>query len=209
MRTTDRRSNDIDYQAIVAASGASSLTALIAYLFEELPFAWRDAYLPMSSLPPNIMRFQSGSFEYIFDHCEVLDALGTVDPSAESRLVAVHGLSVPKKSGRDDYRLRGWVGPTNGAFGRKWDKGHFIGHSIGGAVDRAEVNVFIQRRDLNRGWSSDGKRFRLMERFCAQHAGTFCFSRPIYADETAKPAALEFGVLRGIGDLWIDRFDNT
>jgi len=29
-------------------------------------------------------------------------------------------------------------------------KGHFIAHSIGGAVDGWELNVFVQRRELNR-----------------------------------------------------------
>ena len=31
-------------------------------------------------------------------------------------------------------------------FDREWDKGHFIAHSIGGAVDRAEVIVFVELR---------------------------------------------------------------
>ncbi len=28
-------------------------------------------------------------------------------------------------------------------FGRQWDKGHFVAHSIGGAVDGWELNVFL------------------------------------------------------------------
>jgi hypothetical protein len=28
-------------------------------------------------------------------------------------------------------------------LGSEWDKGHYIGHSIGGAADRVEVNAFL------------------------------------------------------------------
>jgi hypothetical protein len=96
-------------------------------------------------------------------------------PDAEARLVGVLGRSEPKIERRDDGRLRGWVGPTQKMFGREWDKGHFIAHSIGGAVDGWELNVFVQRRELNRGGSEEGKRFREMEKYCVANHGTFCF----------------------------------
>ena len=80
-------------------------------------------------------------------------------------------------------------------FGKKWDKGHFIAHSIGGAVDGIEMNVFVQRRDLNRGWSKEGKIFRVMETYCFMNPNTFCFNRPIYSDKTSKPSYLEYGLL--------------
>ena len=38
------------------------------------------------------------------------------------------------------------MGATETTFGREWDKGHFVAHSIGGAVDRAEVIVFVELR---------------------------------------------------------------
>jgi hypothetical protein len=100
------------------------------------------------------------------------------------------------------------MGATEKTFGRAWDKGHFIAHSLGGAVDQAEVNVFAQRRDLNRGWSVAGKRYRKMERYCELNEDTFCFSRPIYIDQSAKPALLEFGVLKGESEFWVECFDN-
>lgn len=93
-------------------------------------------------------------------------------------------------------------------FGRRFDKGHFIAHSIGGYVTGIEANVFIQRRDLNRGWSAEGKIFRSMEKYCAQNPATFCFSRPIYSDGTARPAYVEFGLVRTTGELWVECFDN-
>jgi hypothetical protein len=131
-----------------------------------------------------------------------------IDPQVESRLVAVMGLSAPDKKARDDYRLRGWVGPTQKMYGPDWDKGHFVANSYGGAVDRLEINVFVQRRNLNRGWSVEDKRYREMERYCVLNPGTFCFSRPLYLDQTSIPAFLEFGILKPNCELWVDCFDN-
>jgi hypothetical protein len=130
------------------------------------------------------------------------------DPVIEARLVAVSGRSVFQEKARDDFRLKGWVGATETAFGHEWDKGHFIAHSMGGAVDRAEVNVFVQLRALNRGWSAEGKRFREMEAYCEANPGTFCFNRPIYDDQTARPAFFEFGLLKRDDRLWMERFQN-
>ena len=128
----------------------------------------------------------------MYNDLATLQATGAVepDPSQESCLVAAYGISAPQDSPRDDRRLRGWVGRTERVFGKGWDKGHFIAHSIGGAVDGLEANVFAQRRSLNRGWSAEGKRFRAMEKYCADNAGVFCFHRPIYADGS------EFGILK-------------
>ena len=200
---------EVDYDRVLA--GATSRTCdVVEFLSKELPYRWRDAYLQMTSHPTDIVRWRRGSFEYIYDDYASLEAKGGVpyDPKAEARLVAALGRSVPQKTVRDDYRLRGWVGGTEKMFGQGWDKGHFIAHSIGGAVEGLEANVFVQRRELNRGWSKEGRRFREMEKYCVLNPGTFCFSRPLYADQTAKPAFLEYGVLKRDGDLWVARFDN-
>ena len=85
------------------------------------------------------------------------------------------------------------------------DKGHFIAHAIGGGLD---MNVFSQARDLNRGISEQGKVYRLMERYCYENAGTFCFSRPVYDDATSIPRWVEFGLLRDDGSLWVEVFEN-
>ena len=200
----------IDYVAFLQEARNVPGQDVIAGLTEELPYAWRDAYLVMMPRATNIVRFRCGTFEYIYDDYATLEATGAVphDPSIEARLVAVCGLSAPQKKKRDDCRLKGWVGATERTFGSGWDKGHFIAHSIGGAVDQAEVNVFVQRRDLNRGWSTAGKRFREMEKYCESNSGTFCFSRPVYYDQMAKPALVEFGVLTGNREFWVECFEN-
>lgn len=127
---------------------------------------------------------------------------------SESRLVAAFGLSAPQPRRRDDARLRGWVGPTDNTFGRAWDKGHFIAHSIGGSVVGWELNVFVQRRDLNRGWSPAGRRYRQMEQYCAANPGSLCWSRPIYCDDSAMPLQIELGVLKTDATLWVETFEN-
>jgi hypothetical protein len=136
----------------------------------------------------------------------LLEATGVVpaDDVTEARLVAAVGCSQPnpKKRAHDDSRLRGWLGPTGATFGSDWDKGHFIAHSIGGAVDGLEANVFLQRRSVNRGG------YRDMERYCAAHPGVLCFSRPLYRDPSARPAQVEFGVLKETGEWWVQVFEN-
>jgi hypothetical protein len=199
----------VDYRRVLADAARASC-GVTEFLLAELPYLWRDANLEMTLRPTDIVRWRRGPFEYIYDDYASFEASGAVpfDPQAEARLVAALGRSEPTKLVRDDYRLRGWVGATEKMFGSGWDKGHFIAHSIGGAVDGLEANVFVQRRDLNRGWSTEGRRFRQMEKYCVSRPGTFCFSRPLYLDQTAKPAFVEFGILKSDGVLWVERFNN-
>lgn len=175
-----------------------------SYLRDELPYLWLDTYLKTTQRPTNVMIFTHGTFDYLYDDYATLEATGAVeaDGIAEARLVAAIGVASTNTKSRDDSRLRGWVGPTGATFGSEWDKGHFIAHSIGGAVDGLEANVFLQRRSVNRG------AYREMEKYCAAHPGVLCFSRPIYSDPSAVPSSVEFGVLKADGALWIQRFDN-
>ncbi|MBI4649265.1 MAG: hypothetical protein HY738_22380 [Bacteroidia bacterium] len=199
-----------EYAKILAAMDNLGIDQVVKHLIDTLPFLWADIYQSQSERMTDICRIQYGSFEYIFDDYATLEKKGIVpvNPKIESRLIAAFGKSPPPKKQRDDYRLRGWVGKTETYFGNTWDKGHFIGHSIGGNVDGLEINVFLQRRDLNRGWSEAGKRFRKMEEYCFKHSGTFCFNRPIYFDQTSRPAFYEFGILKLSHELWVECFDN-
>jgi hypothetical protein len=195
----------IPYEQLLSDARASG-TAVTQWLREELPYAWQEAYLQMSGRPAHILSFTHGSFDYVYDHFDTLVHTGMVsdDGVSESRLVAAVGIATANGKVRrhDDGRLRGWLGPTRDILGHGWDKGHFIAHAIGGAVDGLEANVFLQRRSVNRG------PYRQMERYCAAHPGVLCFSRPIYDDGTALPAVLEFGVLKPDLTWWIERFSN-
>lgn len=194
------------------SSGETDGAGVAAYLAAELPYHWADEYRVATPRLTLIERVQLGTFEYIYDDLSTLEALGTVPdlPDQEARLVAAIGYSSPTSKSRkpDDRRLRGFVGPTEAVFGDDRDKGHFIAHEIGGWIAGAEFNTFSQLRSLNRGWSAEGKVYRSMETYGRLNAGTLCFSRPLYADGSAVPARLEFGVLRGPDDLWVEVLAN-
>jgi hypothetical protein len=133
-----------------------------------------------------------------------------VEPASHTpRVIVAFGFSSSNPAARDDSRLKGWLGRTRDRFGDGFDKGHYIAHAIGGRVDRSELNVFQQRRDINRGWSSGGKAYVEMERYCARNPGTFLFSRPMYSDGSDCPFALEYGILRPDGTLQVRRFKNS
>jgi hypothetical protein len=200
----------LEYEEVLAQAPAGSYEAAVVFLSRELPPLWLGAYRSFTRRRTEVVSITRGDFEFLFDDYTSLEAQGVVpeDPREEGRVVAVYGCSVPVPRRRDDHRLRGWVGATERFFGKGWDKGHFIAHSIGGAVIGSELNVFVQQRAMNRGWSQEGKRFRAMETYCASNAGTFCFARPIYADGSAQPTLLELGVLRRPRDLWVETFDN-
>jgi hypothetical protein len=114
------------------------------------------------------------------------------------RVTLAYAVSIKQLMKRDVNRMRGFpdvgvsVKKVSGEKAFRADKGHFLGHASGGILD---INLFPQRRELNRGWSADGKQFRSMERYVAEHPGTFFYHRPIYDDETWVPQLLEYGVL--------------
>ena len=197
----------LDYEFVLHEARAESATNLVAYLRQHLPFKWRDLYVAALSRPTNIVRFQCRAFEYLFDIYSELEVTGEVpfDQTVEDRVVAVLGSSTTPDERRDATRMRGWLGETEELVGATRDKGHFIAHCIGGGLD---INVFSQDRKLNRGWSPQGKVYRKMERYCQEHPGTFCFSRPIYADGSSVPRWLEFGLLKDDQTLWVEAFDN-
>lgn len=191
------------YDEVIAQARASG-EDLLDYLAAELSCRWTRDYLTMSKRTTDVIVFNYDSFEYVFD---AYQQPTPHDPASgelpvEGRLVAAYGLSVHKTSRRDDSRLRGiTLAPVPGDEGC-YDRGHFIGHSIGGTVDGNEANVFLQLRASNRSG------YRRMENYCRKYPGTFCFSRPVYDNVTAHPARVEFGMLRQDGKLWVDSFAN-
>jgi hypothetical protein len=197
----------VDYEALLSAARAESETNVALILREQLLSKWRDLYVATVAHVTNIVCFQFRTFEYIFDLYSELEATGEVpyNQTVQDRVVAVLGTSARTEEMRDAGRLRGWVGPTEEFVGAERDKGHFMAHCIGGGLD---VNVFSQERRLNRGWSPQGKIYRQVETYCYEQPGTFCFSRPVYADSSSVPRWLEFGLLKTDQSLWVEVFNN-
>ena len=198
------------YEEILLNVCHLSYNEAVIQLIKIFPSLWIEFYKMQSNRLTDICTISHGSFEFIYDDTDSLIEKGIMleDTQIASRIVAVYGKSSPSQIKRDDYRLRGWVGPTNQIFGEKWDKGHFIAHSIGGAVDKMELNVFKQKRELNRGWSHEGKIYRKMEQYCFRNPGTFCYNRPIYGNQSDKPSFIEYGLLKHTNELWYHCFNN-
>ena len=140
-----------------------------------------------------------------------VDAVVTVFDLTAERAVCVYGVSTPPAAARDTARMAGFPDVNVGwrRSGRTRvaaDKGHFLAHGSGGGLD---ANLFPQARDLNRGWSQQGKVYRSMERTAAAQRGTFVYHRAIYADATWVPRELEYGLLRPDGTWWLERFSNA
>src|SRR2546429_8350975 len=108
------RPMSLDYSGLFRRICSSSIEEMIIVLARELPYLWRDAYDRNGARRTSIVRIQDNSFEYIYDNYSYLESTGVVpyDPVIEDRLVAAVGRSLSGSRPRDDFRLRGWVGPT-------------------------------------------------------------------------------------------------
>jgi hypothetical protein len=197
----------IDYDQLFSEIVAEDLNGKIGVSIDLLCDKWEEKYDLMTPRMKNLCWHSFKTFEYLYDDYASLEASGIVPLSStiESRVVGVMGLSGRAAEPRDTSRQRGWVGPTERLLGPGTDKGHFISHSIGGGL---EINIFTQRRDINRGWSSRGKVYRSMEKYCLDNPGIFCFNRPIYLNCTSRPGSFDFGLLMTDGKFWVEHFDN-
>ncbi len=197
----------IDYRRLHRSSRAGSIYELIADLRLRLPIQWQRVYAAAASHTPNIIHVECGTFDYIFDSYSGREAQGEVafDQRVRDRVVGVLGISLPMRGRRRGSLPKDWVEHPEECDSNGRDKGHYIAHAIGGGLD---MNVFSQARDLNRGISEQGKVYRLMERYCYENAGTFCFSRPVYDDATSIPRWVEFGLLRDDASVWVEVFEN-
>ena len=206
------------YDIILTDTPDHDLESKIAYLSINLPDVWCAEYermtftddYPYSPSELEIVSISLDRLTYLYDMGDAFDEGDPDDPRVASRVVAVYGHSQPPRTKRDTSRMRGWLGPTDQYPGHaqkevKYDKGHFIAHLSGGGLD---INLFFQRRDINRGWSKRGKIYREMERYCAANLGTFCFSRPFYNNRSWHPCAIEYGLVLQDGTLWVERFEN-
>ena len=195
----------INYEVALTPARQKTTTNITLLFRESLPSMWRDVYLSTITHEPNLIRFRHRTFEYICDIYSQLEKTGSVpyDQTVADRVIGVFGTSARAQKERDPARWKLDLGEE--LEGTQRDDGHFMARSIGGGLD---VNLFSQERQLNRGWSPQGKIYRRMERYCREQEGTFCFSRPIYADASNVPRWLEFGVLKSDETLWVEVFDN-
>jgi hypothetical protein len=79
---------------------------------------------------------------------------------------------------------------------RPLDKGHMVPHQVGGMHGQT---IYPQDRDLNRGWSAEGRRYRALEREVGRAPRIFFFHRLVYIDQTDFPGWVELGVLQDTG----------
>lgn len=195
----------LNYSQLYSADPTQEYSAVAARLASEFPAPWLDQYYEMCTHSPNVLQFEVDGFEHLFDFTSDASASSNA-AQIEDRLVAVFGYSRQPPASRDASRMRGFLGGgLTAADGDSVDKGHFIGHSLGGSTD---VNLFPQRPELNRGWSDPGRVFRSMERTAAGRPGTFVFARPLYSDTMWHPTGLEYGLLKPDLQLWVERFSN-
>lgn len=198
----------IQYQALIEKFQITSLKELNELFWEEISFDWIKEY-KISNEKFGIITLQNFfGFAFIIDDGNQVVEVSAPKEILESRVVGVFGISNTNIKGSNRKMMRKWIGKTSEIFsfyGDNYDKGHFIAHGFGGPID---VNLFPQRRDINRGWSNEGKIYRSMEKYVAANPGTFVFSRPIYNDLSFCPAQIEFGYCTADLKFHIQQFPN-
>ena len=195
----------IDYQDYWLDVKGRSCEEISAYLLDHLRWCWHDIYEQNTPFKSDIVESPEGELTYQFDTEMVMDGETCLKAG---RLVAVYGkvgeiagLKLTSEKLRRRYlgATKDWLGPEG------IDKGHFIGHTLGGS---SNMVLFPQRREVNRGWSEEGKKYQAMERYARENKGIMIFNRPIYSDESSWPRFFEFGLLKTDGELWVELFDN-
>jgi hypothetical protein len=185
---------DVNYDAAAGNAPAGGVGA--GELGQRLALAWSAAY--RSQVPRcSLLEFESDGARFLFDLAS--EAAG----AQADRTVAAWGHSRRAPRPRDQAYQRGYPSPQ-GRAARPLDKGHMVAHAAGGTFG---PNMFPQDRELNRGWSAEGRRYRALEREVATTPGTFFLCCLLYADDSDFPAAVDLGILRPDG-LHVERFRN-
>lgn len=60
------------FQSLLKDAGNRSLEEIANFLFEELPYLWRESYIEKSQRPVNLRIIQENTFKYIYDEYESL-----------------------------------------------------------------------------------------------------------------------------------------
>lgn len=197
---------DVDYSAIVSAADNEDDSAR-PNLRGAIQRAWMVGYKALTTGETWIQSIPHPPFTFLWDGRSPEPSETTID----SRMVGIIGQSAPQPPRRDSHRLHslgGWTGRVDWFWGRQYDRGHFVAHSLGAEVSGLEMNIYFQRRDLNRGWSQEGKLFRRMEQAAVRQPGTLFWVRPVYLSDGYVPAFVEFGLLEVGDQVRVHRFDN-
>jgi hypothetical protein len=178
----------LNYNDIIEPFSKSTAAELFDIFWTHVCYLWTEEYRLAFPQFGEITLSHYHSFAFTIDH-EVEQ--GSETP--ETRVISFFGISNNDVDVKNRRRMRDYWNTASmmrELYGDHYDKGHFMAHGFGGPID---VNLFPQRRDINRGWSAEGKRYCAMERYVRNNPGTFVFSRPIYNDLTVCPAQLEYG----------------
>ncbi|MDT3446804.1 MULTISPECIES: hypothetical protein [unclassified Pseudofrankia] len=187
----------LDYEAIATAvMTVPDRLSYMAALGAALSGAWAERYRRLVG-SSYLHEIPLDGSTLLFDLASAAGA-----PQAD-RTVAAWGVTRRPAAPRDVAYQRGYPSPR-GRASRPLDKGHMVPHTAGGEFG---PNIFPQDRDLNRGWSAEGRRYRALEREITDWPGTFFFSHLLYADESDFPQTVELGVLRTDG-LYVEQFRN-
>ena len=182
-----------DYVRLLENNRQDDYNATLQPLIENLISFWVDDYSEMTSHDTEIVEFKNAGFSFLFDLAKSSSETFIAGETKEARVVVAYGVTQKNSALRDKSRLQGFIGGFEGIPRYEgYDKGHFISHKIGGMLDQ---NLFPQKKETNRGWSEEGKKFRDIERFCERNEGIFMFSRPLYTNASWIPSEVEIGYL--------------
>jgi len=185
---------DGEYMDLVAAARRGGRTIDHDLLTEILLQSVAEDH-GRSEVAGPLVEFDDGPATFLFAQA------GTTH--ADRTLLAI-GHPQPPRDLRDTAYQRGYPLPDLFA-GRPVDRGHLIPYTGGGQYG---PNLFVQDRALNRGWSRDGRGYRILERAAVAGAPTaLMFARPLYVDDTDVPGFIDLGVATAT-DIAVHRFRN-
>jgi hypothetical protein len=177
----------MNYEDIISKHSIRTSQDLSDIFWNEICHDWTEQYRKKFPQYGEITLSHYHAFAFTIDH-EV--EAGPETP--ETRVISFFGISYNHIDTKNRRRMRDYwsMKELSELIGKPYDRGHYMAHGFGGPID---VNIFPQRRDVNRPWSAEGKRYCEKERYVRNNPGTLAFSRPIYNDLTACPHQLEYG----------------
>jgi hypothetical protein len=185
----------VDVESLASSIAPFDRDAFIGEMVEETCKRYRAAV----GQSVELVEFDDGTgYRFVFDHA------GANEPALhEPRVVAGWGSARAHPGPRDANRMRGF--PMLERLRGDHDRGHLFSHAAGGGTD---VNLFVQARGLNRGWSPAGRRWRELERLAARRLDAVLMVSLIYDGPTAVPAAIQAVLVGDAGIVRADQLSN-